>query len=88
MTGSLLLPDLHEDGGDNGKQLGMPGSADQRPWDHADLVARGTPQIPFEPATELVVTQPPARGHPAGQPLFASMEGESRVPIVRLTGNP
>ena len=36
--------------------------ADQRPWERADLVAAGTPQIPFDPLTELVVAQPPRRG--------------------------
>ena len=33
--------------------------AGQRPWERADLVAAGTPQIPFDPRTELVVAQPP-----------------------------
>jgi hypothetical protein len=39
----------------------IPFLADQRPWEHADLVACGTPQIPYDPATELVVAPPPAR---------------------------
>jgi hypothetical protein len=38
--------------------------ADQRPWERADLIAAGTPPIPFDEATELVVasapTPPPA----------------------------
>jgi len=33
--------------------------ADQRPWERADLIVAGTPQIPFDPLTELVVAQPP-----------------------------
>ena len=33
----------------------------QRPWEHADLIACGTPQIPFDPATEIVVAPPLAR---------------------------
>jgi hypothetical protein len=33
--------------------------SDQRPWERADLVVAGTPQIPFDPLTELVVGQPP-----------------------------
>ena len=36
----------------------IPFLAGQRPWEHADLIACGTPQIPFDPATELVVTPP------------------------------
>ena len=32
--------------------------AGQRPWERADLVVAGTPQIPFDPLTELVVAQP------------------------------
>jgi uridine kinase len=31
--------------------------AEQRPWERADLVVAGTPQIPFDPLTELVVAQ-------------------------------
>jgi hypothetical protein len=34
--------------------------AGQRPWERADLVVAGTPQIPFDPLTELVVAQPPS----------------------------
>jgi hypothetical protein len=34
--------------------------ADQRPWGHADLIAAGTPQIPYDEATELVVAPGPA----------------------------
>jgi hypothetical protein len=33
--------------------------AGQRPWERADLVVAGTPQIPFDPLTELVVAQRP-----------------------------
>jgi hypothetical protein len=33
--------------------------ADQRPWERADLIVAGTPQIPFDPLTELVVAHPP-----------------------------
>ena len=36
----------------------VPFLAGQRPWEHADLIACGTPQIPFAPATELVVAPP------------------------------
>jgi len=35
--------------------------AGQRPWEHAGLIACGTPQIPFDPATEIVVAPPLAR---------------------------
>ena len=34
--------------------------AEQRPWERADLVVAGTPQIPFDPLTELVVAQRPS----------------------------
>jgi hypothetical protein len=33
--------------------------ADQRPWERADLVVAGTPQISFDPVTQLVVAPPP-----------------------------
>jgi len=33
--------------------------ADQRPWERADLIVAGTPQISFNPATQLVVAAPP-----------------------------
>jgi hypothetical protein len=35
--------------------------ADQRPWEHASLIACGTPQIPQDPVTEIVVAPPLAR---------------------------
>jgi hypothetical protein len=38
--------------------------AGQRPWDRAGLFACGTPQIPFDPATELVVAPPSAIQRP------------------------
>ena len=34
-----------------------PFNADQRPWERADLVACGTPEISYDPATEIVVAQ-------------------------------
>ena len=43
----------------------IPFLAGQLPWEHAGLIACGTPQIPFDPATELVVAPPLARScHP------------------------
>jgi hypothetical protein len=33
----------------------VPFVADQRPWERADVVMRGTPEIPFDPGTEVVV---------------------------------
>jgi len=38
----------------------IPFLAGQRPWEHAGLIACGTP-IPFDPATELVLAPPLAR---------------------------
>jgi len=34
--------------------------AGQKPWERADLIVAGTPQLPFDPLTELVVAQPPS----------------------------
>jgi hypothetical protein len=39
----------------------IPFQSGQRPWERADLIICGTPQIPFDPATELVVAPPIAR---------------------------
>ena len=39
----------------------IPFQAGQRPWERADLIVCGTPQIPFDPATELVIAPPIAR---------------------------
>ena len=33
----------------------------QRPWNHADMLVAGTPEIPFARATELVVAPPLSR---------------------------
>jgi hypothetical protein len=35
--------------------------AGQRPWERADLLVAGTPQIPFDQACELVVAPPLTR---------------------------
>jgi hypothetical protein len=53
--GSLTAADLRDWMAEEGPFL-----AGQRPWERADLVACGTPQISFDPATELVVAPPPA----------------------------
>ncbi len=45
----------------------VPFLAGQRPWERACLVACGTPQIPVDPATELVAAPPLAR---SGRPRF------------------
>jgi hypothetical protein len=39
----------------------MPFLAGQRPWERADLIICGTPEISFDPATELIVAPPPTR---------------------------
>jgi hypothetical protein len=36
----------------------MPFLADQRPWERADLIACGTPEVPFDLASEFVVAPP------------------------------
>ena len=43
----------------------VPFLAGQRPWEHASLIACGTPQIPFAHATQLVVAPPLAPASPA-----------------------
>jgi hypothetical protein len=35
--------------------------AGQRPWERADMLVAGTPRIPFDPASELVVAPPLSR---------------------------
>jgi len=35
----------------------MPFLAGQRPWEHASLIVCGTPEISFDPATELVLSE-------------------------------
>lgn len=49
----------------------VPFVADQRPWERADVVICGTPEIPFDPGTELVVG--PASGIEIAD-LSASLE--------------
>jgi hypothetical protein len=44
----------------------MPFLASQRPWEHVGLIACGTPQIPFAPATQLVAAPPLAPPNLAG----------------------
>jgi hypothetical protein len=39
----------------------MPFVAGQRPWERACLIVCGTPEISFDPATELVIAPPPTR---------------------------
>jgi hypothetical protein len=39
----------------------IPFVARERPWERADLIICGTPEISFDPATELVVALPRAR---------------------------
>ena len=38
--------------------------AGQRPWERAGLIICGTPQISFDPATELVIASPLAQTPP------------------------
>jgi hypothetical protein len=39
----------------------IPFNTDQRTWERADLIVCGTPQIPYDPATEIVVAEPRSR---------------------------
>jgi hypothetical protein len=39
----------------------IPFNTAQQTWERADLVVCGTPQIPFDPATEIVVAEPRSR---------------------------
>jgi hypothetical protein len=56
----------------------MPFQARQRPWERADLIVCGTPQVPFDPATEIVVAPPLNRS--SRLPRTAG----SRSPIARF----
>ncbi|MGO9144021.1 MAG: uridine kinase [Streptosporangiaceae bacterium] len=38
----------------------LPFMAQQRPWTRAKVIVAGTPEIPHDPATEIVVAPPPA----------------------------
>ncbi len=57
---------IERDGGDEAAiafwQLWMdeelPFMADQQPWTRADIIIAGTPSIPHDPATEIVIAQP------------------------------
>lgn len=40
----------------------VPFLAADRPWERADLVVAGTPAVPYDPETELVVAAPTMRG--------------------------
>jgi hypothetical protein len=37
----------------------IPFDTSQRTWERADLIVCGTPEIPFDPVTEIVVAEPP-----------------------------
>jgi energy-coupling factor transporter ATP-binding protein EcfA2 len=58
----------------------LPFMARQQPWTRAGIIIAGTPTIPHNPATEIVIAQPPqpAAGRTAsapdglGQPIWAS----------------
>jgi hypothetical protein len=39
----------------------LPFMADQQPWTRADIIIAGTPPIPHDPATEVVIAQPRSR---------------------------
>jgi hypothetical protein len=45
----------------------IPFLAGQRPWEHADLIACGTPRITNDPGTDLVVAPPLARSRDLGK---------------------
>jgi hypothetical protein len=38
-----------------------PFNTEQRTWERADLIVCGTPEIPFDPVTEVVVAEPRSR---------------------------
>jgi hypothetical protein len=37
----------------------LPFVAARRPWEHADLIVAGTPTLPYDPRTEMVVADSP-----------------------------
>jgi len=52
----------------------LPFMAQQQPWARADIIIAGTPRIPHDPATEVVVAQP--RNRPPSFPSRSS-DGQS-----------
>jgi hypothetical protein len=46
----------------------IPFNTDQRTWERADIVVCGTPEIPFDTTTEVVVGPPPAGANDRTQP--------------------
>src|SRR5262249_3368829 len=42
--------------------------AARRPWEHADLVVSGTPTLPHDPRTQIVVANGPLRPDATGPP--------------------
>jgi len=40
----------------------MPFNAAQRTWERADVIVCGTPEIPYDPSTEIVIAPPPQPG--------------------------
>jgi len=44
----------------------LPFMAHQQPWTRADIIIAGTPTIPHNPVTEVVIAQPQQRPSPGG----------------------
>ena len=45
----------------------VPFNTDQRTWERADLIVCGTPEIGFDPATEIVVAMSGSERRPGGR---------------------
>ena len=46
----------------------IPFNAAQRTWERADIIVCGTPEIPYDPGTEIVIAPPPVPSPHRGRP--------------------
>jgi hypothetical protein len=46
----------------------IPFNTAQRTWERADIIVCGTPEIPYDPSTEIVIAPPPVTSPHRGGP--------------------
>jgi hypothetical protein len=46
----------------------IPFNTAQRTWERADIIVCGTPEIPHDPSTEIVIAPPPVTSPHEGPP--------------------
>ncbi len=54
----------------------IPFNAAQRTWERADIIVCGTPEIPYDPSTEIVIAAPPTLPGKVGRRF-----GEADIPV-------